>query len=126
MKRLLLSLLAIGAPLVLLGLYFRSTAGNPYPEVAWVEDWPGAGDRYRTFTPVLQADQNTVIGPTVGADYGALSFKDLDKDGVQEAIVESDGSFTFEAFSPERHILKYQHDSVGRAEFVLSESAVLK
>jgi hypothetical protein len=125
MKRPFRLLLTISTPLVLLGLYFTSTSRNPYPEIAWVEDSPGAGDRYRTFTPVLQADRKMAIGPTVGADYGALFFEDLDNDGVKEAVVESDGSFTFEEFSPVRHILKYQHDSVGKATFTLVKSEVL-
>jgi hypothetical protein len=113
-------------PLCLLGFYFTSKSHNPYPEVEWVEDWPGAGDRYRTYTPVLKADSKTAVGPTIGADYGALSFEDTDNDGVKEAIIESDGSFTLEEFSHERHTLKYQRDSLGRAKFTLLKSEVLK
>ena len=112
-------------PLGLLGLYYTSKLRNPYTEVEWREDWPGAGNRYRTFTPVLKADKKIEVGPTVGADFGALSFEDVDNDGMKEAIVESDGSFTFEEFSPEKHILKYQPDSLGRAKFTVIKSEVL-
>lgn len=110
----------------LLGLYYTAKSRNPYAEVEWVEDWPGAGDRYRTFTPVLKVDKKTVLGPTIGADFGALTFEDTNNDGMKEAIVESDGSFTFEEFSHERHTLKYQRDSLGRAKFTLLKSEVLK
>ncbi len=110
----------------LLGLYFAAKKRNPYPEVEWVEDWPGAGDRYRTFTPVLKADSKTVVGPTVGADYGALSFEDTDNDGVKEVIVESDESFSIEECSHERHTLKYRLDSLGKAKFTLLKSEVLE
>ena len=126
MKKALPKALFVIIPLGLLGLYYTAKSRNPYAEVEWIEDWPGAGDRYRTFTPVLKADKNTVLGPTIGADFGALTFEDTDNDGVKEAIIESDGSFTLEEFSPERHTLKYQHDSLGRAKFTLLKSEDLK
>jgi hypothetical protein len=126
MNRTLLKALLLVISLVLLALYFTSESRNPYAEVEWVEDWPGAGDRYRTFTPVLKADSKTAVGPTIGADFGALTFEDTDDDGVKEAIIESDGSFTLEEFSHERHTLKYQRDSLGRAKFTLLKCEVLK
>lgn len=106
----------------LLGLYFTARDRNPYAEVEWLEDWPGAGDRYRTFTPVLKVNNKIAVGPTVGADYAVLFFEDVDKDGIKEAVIESDGSFTLEEFHPERHTLKYQPDSVGRSKFMLVKS----
>jgi hypothetical protein len=126
MKKALPKALFIIIPLGPLGLYYILKSSNPYAEVRWVEDWPGAGDRYRTFTPVLKADGKTAVGPTIGADFGALTFEDTDNDGVKEAIIESDGSFTLEEFSYERHTLKYQRDSLGRAKFTLLKSEVLK
>jgi len=124
MKKPFLKLLFIVIALVA-GLYLMNKHRNPYAEVEWVEEWPGAGDRYRTFTPVLKADHKTTVGPTIGADYGALSFEDIDKDGVKEAIVESDGSFTFEEFHHEKHVLKYQRDSLGRPKFTEIKSEEL-
>ena len=124
MERTLPKVLFIVASLGLPGLYFMAKHHNPYAEIEWVEEWPGAGDRYRTFTPVLKADNKTAAGPTVGADYGALSFEDINNDGVKEVIIESDGSFTFEEFHPEKHILKYQHDSLGRVKFTVVKSNV--
>ena len=126
MKRPFLKLLAFTIALVLPSLYFIAKYHNPYAEVEWLEDWPGAGDRYKTFTPVLKVDNNTSVGPTVGADYGTLSFEDTDNDGVKEAIIESDGSFTFEEFSHEKHTLKCQHDSSGSVKFTLVKSEVLQ
>ena len=126
MKRTLPKALFIIISFGLLSLYFTSKSRNPYAEVVWLEDQPGAGDRYRTFTPVLKADSKTAVGPTVGADYAALSFEDVDNDGVKEAIIETDGSFTLEEFHSERHTLKYQPDSLGRAKFTLIKSEDLQ
>ncbi|MBO2010157.1 hypothetical protein [Hymenobacter negativus] len=74
----------------------------------------------------MKANKNTALGPTVGADFGALTFEDTDNDGVKEAIITSDGSFILEEFSHERHTLKYQRDSLGRAKFTLLKSEDLK
>lgn len=126
MIRTLPKTLLIIIPFGLLGLYFTSKSRNPYAEVEWLEDRPGAGDRYRTFTPVLKANNKIEVGPTVGADYAALFFEDVDNDGVKEAIIETDGSFTIEEFHPERHTLKYQRDSLGRAKFTLVKSEDLQ
>ena len=92
---------------------------NPYDGVEWLEDTPGAGDRYVALTPVLSADNSVTLGPTVGADYASLCFKDLDNDGVKEVIIETSTSFTFDEALPERHILKYQRSLNGIGKFVL-------
>jgi hypothetical protein len=119
MKRSGLHALLVALPLALAGYYFTSSARNPYAGVDWVRDYPGAGDRYVTFTPVLARDHRVTLGPSIGADFGALFFKDLNHDGVKEAIVESNPMFTFEEFYPGREVLEYRKSPGKQAEFVL-------
>lgn len=69
----------------------------------WVEDRPGATERYVTFTPVLKSNRKP-IGPTVGADYATLTFEDLDDDGIEEAIIETSNSIHLEFYHAERHV----------------------
>jgi len=102
------STLYLGLLLVLLSLEGCSITelGNPYPEVEWVSDTVGAPGRHVVFTPVLKSHHDTVLGPTVGVDYGQLSFEDINQDGIKEVIIES-SSFSFEAYLPEKRVLKY-------------------
>ncbi|QKG52619.1 hypothetical protein [Hymenobacter sp. BRD67] len=107
--------------LVVVSLYFTSASRNPYEGVEWVKDYPGAGDRYVTFSPVLASDHRFALGPSIGADYGELYFRDLNRDGIKEAIVESNPSFTFEEFCPGREVLEYRKRPGKRVEFVRIE-----
>ncbi|MCB2410592.1 hypothetical protein [Hymenobacter lucidus] len=107
------------------GFYGTAKFRNPYTEVEWLEDMPGATDRYVTFTPVLRSNPKVKLGPAVGADYAKLYFEDVDNDGSKEAIIETDGTFTLEEFHPERHILRYQPHASGNSQFVLVKSEVL-
>jgi len=96
---------------------------NPFSDVQWVENYPGATDRYVTYTPVLKSNTKIKLGPEVGADFGKLRFKDLNNDGIKEAIIETEILFDFGEFrSPERHILKYRKGPKGLPEFVLIKS----
>lgn len=113
----------IGA-VVLLGLivcyvYYDHAKANPFDQVEWVEDWPGASERYVTFTPLLKSNKKP-IGPTVGADYGVLTFEDLDGDGVKEAIIETSKSIHLEMYHAERHVLKFKPDDItgGKFEYI--------
>jgi hypothetical protein len=126
MKRPSLKSLLIVGPLALVGYYVASTSRNPYEGVEWLKDYPGAGSRYVTFTPVLASDHNTALGPTIGADFGELSFQDLDNDGIEEAIVESNAFLTFEEFYPSKEVLEYKKRPGKRAEFVLLKSLPTK
>jgi hypothetical protein len=67
----------------------RSNQSSPYSDIIFLEDRPGANGRHVTFSPVLRDDPKIVVGPIVGADYGRIHFRDLDGDGVKEAIVET-------------------------------------
>ncbi len=107
---------------VIVGFYFFKNR-NPFSEVRWIEGMPGATDRYVTFTPVLKT--NTPIGPTVGADYAKLHFKDINNDGVKEAIVETDSTGHLELFFYEKHVLEYRKKQDGNFEFVEIESQKL-
>jgi hypothetical protein len=122
MKRPGLKLLLLAGSVALVGYYVTSSSRNPYEGVEWLKDYPGAGNRYVTFTPVLASDHSTALGPSIGADYGELSFKDLNNDGIKEAIVESNAFFTFEEFYPSREVLEYKRHPGKRAEFVLLKS----
>ena len=119
MKRPGLKYLLLAVPLALVVRYVTSPSRNPHAGVEWIRDYPGAGDRYVTFTPVLESDRTIALGPSIGADFGELTFRDLNNDGVKEAIVESDASFTLEEFYPGREVLEYRKRPGKRAEFVL-------
>ena len=96
---------------------------NPFSDVEWVEDAPGATDRYIEYTPVLKVDHRVKLGPTVGADYATLRFKDINKDGVKEAIIETEVLIDWGDFrSPARHVLQYKKSATGRPHFVLIKS----
>jgi hypothetical protein len=99
---------------------------NPFKEVKWIEDYPGAGDRYVEFTPVLKSNNKIKLGPTVGADYAELRFKDLNDDGVKEAIIETEVLFPHgDFYSHARHVLEYKKSPTGKPQFVLIKSEVL-
>ena len=121
MKRPVLKCLLLAALLAGVGRYFTSASHNPYEGVEWVKDYPGAGDRYVTFSPVLASDHRVALGPSIGADYGELYFKDLNHDGIKEAIVESNASLTLEEFHPGREVLEYRKGPGKRVEFVRME-----
>ncbi len=85
---------------------------NPYPDVDWISDMPGATERYITFTPVLKNNRNIKLGPTLGADYAVLRFLDLDDDGKKEAVIKTHILIdTGEYYHPSKHILKHSIDS---------------
>lgn len=60
---------------------------NPFNDVFWLVEYPAASDKYVQYTPVLSNDKRIILGPTVGADYAKLRFKDIDDDGIKEAII---------------------------------------
>jgi len=105
--------------------YKRHAESNPFDQVEWIEDSPGATERYITFTPILKSNKRT-IGPTVGADYGVLTFKDIDDDGIKEAIIETEKSIHFEFYSAQRHVLKFKNDEVMGPRFEYVEGPELK
>ena len=106
---------------------FNNTYRNPYKDVEWIIDHPGATDRHITFTPVLKNNRDSILGPTVGADFGKLKFKDLDNDGVKEVIIET--SFLLyeaaEYYYPIRHILKSEVDKNRTLKFKLIKTEEL-
>ncbi|HEY0742396.1 MAG TPA: hypothetical protein VGD40_13070 [Chryseosolibacter sp.] len=106
-------------------IYNKHQTSNPFDHVEWIEDAPGATERYVTFTPVSKADHKP-LGPTVGADYAALKFEDLDGDGVKEAIVETRNTLHLEFYTPERHVLKYKIDSVLGPRFEFLHEPITK
>jgi len=109
--------------LLVVWIFYPASSGNPYRAVAWIEDYPGATGRYATYTPVLAEDTCKVVGPTVGADYGKLTFEDIDDDGVKEAIIETKVLFDWgELYQPERFVLKYKQDKNGLPSFFLMDS----
>lgn len=83
---------------------------NPFDDVEFTEDHPGANGRHVTFSPGLKSNPDAKIGPTFGADYGRLRFADVDGDGVHEAIIETQVPFFggLEYYVAERHVLKLE------------------
>lgn len=88
---------------------------NPFDEIEFLIDHPGANGRYAEFTPVLRSVPTKEIGPKVGADFGVLKFQDWDGDGIHEAIVETDVPFFSdgEYYYAQRTVLKYTVDKSG-------------
>lgn len=84
---------ALGTAMILASCIGVSACGKPEWRpygVCFLEAAPGATSRYRTFTPVrCDAPSAGSVGETVGADHAALSFRDVDGDGRDEAVVES-------------------------------------
>ncbi|GAA4165429.1 hypothetical protein GCM10022217_37650 [Chryseobacterium ginsenosidimutans] len=110
--------------LIVLFLYYKND--NPYENVIWKKDYPGATERYVEFTPYLKSKIEIKIGPTLGADLGKLRFEDIDSDGIKEAIIETKKGFTLEtSITPERHILKFKKDKNGNPKFILLKSEIL-
>jgi len=79
------------AACVLLGLMWWVWPTNPFRrfDICFEEDYPGATDRYTTYTPVRCSNPSARLGEPIGADYGNLSFEDVDDDGTPELVVES-------------------------------------
>lgn len=121
MKRPVLKCLLLVTLLAGVGRHFTSVSHNPYEGVDWIKNYPGAGDRYVTFGPVLASDHHVALGPSIGAEYGELYFQDLNHDGIKEAIVESNPSLTVEEFYPDREVLAYRKGPGKRVEFVRIE-----
>ena len=80
----------VGHLLIVVGM-FDSMPRSPYEaeNICFKRDFPGATARHVQFTPVQCKAPQEPLGDPVGADLASLSFKDLDNDGLPEAIVES-------------------------------------
>ncbi len=109
--------------LCIVGLILLYINKNPFAKVEWLVDTPGATSRYTTYTPVLKTNNKIKLGPTIGADFGKLYFKDLNNDGIKEVIIKTDISFHFSSgHTYQYHVLKYKIDSTGLPKFELIES----
>lgn len=82
----------------------------PFDDIEFVEEHPGAGDRFVLFTPVLRSNPKTIIGESVGADYGVVHFRDCDRDGVNEAVIETEGNYFGEYSASVRHVYQTIRD----------------
>ncbi|MBB6370908.1 hypothetical protein [Chryseobacterium shigense] len=92
---------------------------NPFYEVLWISDAPGASERFVTFTPVLKSNPSIKLGETVGADHAKLYFEDVDSDGEKEAIIETKTFLNFDDMTtPEKHILKCTKNKTGKLKFI--------
>lgn len=108
MKQVRIAAGLIFSGLIIVYLYNGYSKNNPFNEVSWVEEYPGATERYVQFTPVSKVTK-LPIGPTVGADFASLRFIDLDNDGIKEAIIETECWLDLgEFYYPQRHVLKFE------------------
>ncbi len=75
---------------IMMGI-FDSDPTSPFVKdhICFARDLPGATSRFAVYTPVRCSDMTSQMGESVGADYAFIRFEDVDKDGVDEAIVES-------------------------------------
>ncbi len=90
--RVLRSCLRICGPPLLLALAAAGCSRpNPFAknDLCFDEEQLGASGRLKEFTPVRCSDRSKKLGENLGADYGVLSFRDLNADGQPEVIVES-------------------------------------
>lgn len=95
MKKTVLLLISSAVFLIILGIVlvvFRLQSSlNPYKkyDLCFQENLPGATSRYTTYTPVRCSNTTVQLGEAIGADYGRLSFDDVDRDGQKEVIIKS-------------------------------------
>jgi hypothetical protein len=116
LKKIKIIVAAVLLGFVVYYVYNHHATTNPFSQVEWVQAWPGATERYVTFTP-LSTSNRKPVGPTIGADYGVLIFEDLDGDGIKEAIIETSKSLHLEFYHAERHVLKFKPDDVTGGSF---------
>lgn len=115
----LIKYLLVVVPIVFLLIYLMMNRRkqSPYPDIIFIEDFPGATSRHVSFTPVMKEDPSVQVGPVASADFGRLRFQDLDGDGTQEAIIETKKPFidSGEFYSDTRTVLRYIHDAEGKS-----------
>ncbi|MDH5325203.1 MAG: hypothetical protein OEZ68_09860 [Gammaproteobacteria bacterium] len=97
---------------------------GPFKQVIFIEDVPGANDRYVTFTPVMRSDPSIIMGETVGADFGKLHYRDCDGDGVKEAVVETDEFLELGDYKRSvRHVYKFvESNNMPQVKLISSEA----
>lgn len=116
--------------IVSLPIFFHKS--NPYSEmnIEFVEDAPGASNDFITFTPTLinNNDKRIIIGPTVGANFAEIKFKNVDDDKMKEVIIKSnkmammfEGGFS----SNEQYVLDYIESDTGIGKFVIVSEIVI-
>lgn len=96
---------------------------NPYNDVIWEKDFPGATGRYVKFTPVLKSNPKIKLGSGFGADYGVINFEDIDNDGIKETIIQTKQPFySFDdAITSTKIILKYNKNGNENPTFTIIE-----
>ena len=113
-RKCLLAFAAVG--MIGAGVYgFIWDLRNPFDDVEFREDHPGANGRYVSFSPFMKSKPDSQIGQTFGADYGRLRFADFDGDGIHEAIIETQVPFFggLEYYVAERHVLRLEESPSG-------------
>lgn len=70
---------------------FETDPESPYQanDLCFKRDYPGATERYTTFTPIKCSQPNISLGSPIGADHAVLSFVDIDRDSNPEMIIQS-------------------------------------
>lgn len=94
---------------VIIIFYVSKKDDNPYKDVVWIEDYPGANGRVKEFIPVLKSNSKIKLSEGFGADYATISFKDIDNDGIKETIIESKMPFYLfeDMYQPTKIVIKY-------------------
>lgn len=105
---LFIAVVLVMVAIVYVGLLTLNQSRTPFEKILFKKEFPGAGDRHVVYTPVLLADPSKIIGESVGADFGEISYRDCDGDGVNEAVIETDKLFDMGEYSASvRHVYKY-------------------
>ena len=124
------AIVSVGVILAIVGAtnYLRWDAANPFDDIVFVKDYPGATDRFVTFTPYLKSDLSTPLcDEPLGVDFGKLSFQDTDGDGIHEAIIETDTGLIEPAvfYSSHRIVAKLvEIDGAPRIEIIESKPTI--
>ena len=105
MKKVIIFLFAI----IIIALIKFTKSKNPYNDVIWIEDSPGANGRVIEFTPVLKSNHKIKLSEGFAVDYGTIRFADIGNDGIKETIIESKMPFYRfdDMYQPSKIIIKY-------------------
>lgn len=108
----LIDRMSLAALIVIPVLILSSCTENraPFSDIEFIEEHPGAGGRFVLFTPVLRDNSAIIVGEAAGADYGVLHFRDCDGDGINEAVIETEGNYFGEYSAAVRHVYKFWMD----------------
>ena len=112
LRRLLVAC-AIVPGFVIAALAIRWDLANPFDDIHFVQELPGATERWVTFTPYHRNNLSKPLTKPIGADFAKVFFEDRDGDGIHEAVIRSQprGFRRLEFFVPTETVLKFDSEA---------------